>query len=242
MKLNIFVSIALVVLLTACGGESKKVQEKVEDTIVNAENQASKNKSTGSKVESKTKGFTTSTFNKEMVKALPYDGELLYGRSWEDKNGKNILIFTEKTTEKQLYPDEPSTYTINLHAYHFAGDKLIREVKDFEKDCMFDMRARFIEKSITITDIDEDGYAEVTFVYRLGCTSELSPDGLKLMMLENGEKYAIRGNTLVDYSGDGSNVVGGVTNVDDSFNAIPEFLAHAKKIWDEQQIHYKPIK
>ncbi len=181
--------------------------------------------------------FSLGTFNENVAKNLPHTGEIVYGETWQDKNGENTLLLCEKTSEK--YTDCCNEKTKELHAYHYAnsgnGDKLIREIKDYENDCIFDMRARFVEESVNITDIDDDGYAEITFVYRLGCTSELSSDGLKLMMLENGEKYAIRGTTTVDY---GYEVLKGETQIDPSFDNAPAgFLDFAKKIWNEQIVH-----
>lgn len=176
-------------------------------------------------------------YDKSMAKDLKHVGEIVYGENWTDNNGNNILLLCEQVSQKQN--EEGYLTTVNLHAYHYAnsgkGFKLIREVQDHENNCNFDNRTRFVEESVNISDLDNNGYAEITFVYRLGCTSELSPDGLKLMMLENGNKYAIRGDTKVDY---GYEKVGGKTQIDAEFNKAPsEFLQFAKKIWAEQQEH-----
>jgi len=165
-------------------------------------------------------------------------GNLVAGVRWEDVNGGNIVFFTEAITDIPAQ-EGPGAADKELHAYHYkyTGEKyeLVREVKDFEKNCGFEMRARFMESSITVTDLDTNGYAELTFVYRLGCTSELSPDGLKLIMLENGKKYAIRGNTTVNY---GNSQVGGRTKIDSAFKNAPKvFLEFAKKIWKKNQKH-----
>jgi len=185
-----------------------------------------------------TEGLQKGTFTAELAKGLDYVGEIVYGETWQDKNGENLLIFSEKLTSKEI--EGMSETNKELHVYHYAnngsGFKLIREVKDFQEKCLMDNRARFVENSLNITDLDNDNLAEMTFTYRLGCTSELSPDDLKLIMLENGEKYAIRGNTKVDYGG--GQIVGGETNIDDQFKKAPtEFLDFAKKIWEQQQVH-----
>ncbi len=167
-------------------------------------------------------------------------GKILTGKRWQDANGMNIVFFSEVKSEKsaQEFPPDGAR-TVEFHIYHFKkSDKeyeLVREVSDFEKDCWADNRAKLDTKNITITDIDKNNFGEITFTYRLGCSSELSPDGLKLIMLENGKKYAIRGNTLVNY---GQETSGGKTNIDTSFNNAPEsFLAHAKEIWEKAQKH-----
>jgi len=165
-------------------------------------------------------------------------GKILTGKRWQDVNGMNIVFFSEVKSEKsdQEFPPDGAR-TVEFHIYHFKKSakeyELVREITDFEKDCWADNRAKLDTKNITVTDIDKNNFAELTFTYHLGCTSELSPDGLKLIMLENGKKYAIRGNTLVKY---GPETFGGKTNIDTSFNNAPgSFLVHAKSIWEKAQ-------
>lgn len=169
-------------------------------------------------------------------------GNIIEGKRWEDSNGMNIIFFSKAITKNspEILPPDGGT-TIELHVYHYKKEgnkyKLVREVKDFEKNCGFENRANFVTQTIEVTDLDNDNFAEITFVYRLGCTSELSPDGLKLIMLENGEKYAIRGNTYVVY-GENIPAVGGETNIDKNFDDAPKrFLENAKKIWNQSQKH-----
>ena len=216
---RIIISILAVFLLFSCKNKS-------------SENTKEDNKHSNSSV------FKIETFNKSQVDGLNYVGELIEGKTWRDKNGENILIFTSKVQKDYTNDQMPQT-NVELHVYHYIasdnGFKLLREIKDFENKCDFDNRAVFSKNSISITDIDENGYAEAIFVYRLGCTSELSPDGLKLFLLENGNKYAIRGNTIVNY---GYEKVGGDTKIDEEFNKAPKsFLDYAKQIWDKEQIH-----
>ena len=77
-------------------------------------------------------------------------------------------------------------------------------------------------------------------MYRLGCTGDASPVPLKLMMLENSDKYAIRGTTLVDldkiYGGGGK--LGGEKEVDASFKNAPKgFLDFANEQWEIGKMH-----
>jgi hypothetical protein len=216
--------IASLVLLSACGGSNTESQSEANDVI----DQAS---------------YPLIKFEKEKMVRLHYDGEFVDGKAWTDNNGENMLIFTSKMQENPSDDYGPST-NAELRVYHYAdsgnGYILVREVRDFEKDCVFDNRAVFSKNSVSITDLDQNGYAEVIFVYRLGCTSELSPDSLKLIMLENGIKYAIRGNTLVDY---GSEKAGGETSIDPEFDKAPkQFLEHARQIWKKEQEHFQLTK
>lgn len=140
------------------------------------------------------------------IAKLTYKGDIVYKKAWQDLNGENIVLFSNKEHE--------------LFVYHYASKsgeaKLLRKVYDFtEADCEFDLFADFIEKSITVTDLNKDNYAEITFAYQLACISDVSPKALKLLMLQNGEKYIIRGQTEA-YLGN-NEYIGGDKTVDASF-------------------------
>lgn len=240
MKKFFLIAFGAVIMLYACNSSVNQKSnttgnsESTEQTSINSE--SAKNEGNNNRVtELKKLIFDAKKLSKQEINLYKKEmkGEIVNGLRWEDNNGKNVVFFTEAVTKHAGSDDAPESADKELHAYHYKynNDKyeIVREVKDFEKNCMFDMRARFIEESAFVTDLDKNGFAELTFVYRLGCTSELSPDGLKLIMLENGKKYAIRGNTEVDY---GNENIGGETNTDEAFKEAPkEFLDFAKKIW-----------
>ena len=152
---------------------------------------------------------------------LEYAGKMVNKRIWQDANGENIALFTQKKEELFVYH-----YTIN------AGKaKELRKIYDFEKDCEFDLFLEFIDQSIQVTDLDNNNLAELAFAYRKACISDVSPKDLKLIMLENGNKFIIRGTTSIDMPGV---KVDGMKNVDASFNTAPaSFLSHAEKLWDK---------
>lgn len=115
---------------------------------------------------------------------------------FNDKNGVNYVIATTEENTKDDYT------TKKLWVEHFIeGDtkipKLVREITDFERDCPVDNQLDLIKDSFTVNDLDKNGYAEIIFLYKTGCKGDVSPSGLKLMVLENGNKAAIRGKTIV---------------------------------------------
>ena len=86
--------------------------------------------------------------------------------------------------------------------------------------------------ALTLTDLDYDNIAEITFIYRTTCTSDVSSSTQKLIMLEEGEKFALRGSTQV--MGDG-----GEYEIGAGFKSAPdEFLNHAKQLWSEHLTEY----
>ena len=93
-----------------------------------------------------------------------------------------------------------------------------------------DYIARFEPRATKLTDLDDDGYGEVTFAYRYTCTSDISPYNYKLFVLENGEKSILRGHDIVSL---GRETLGDGKFKPAGFAGKPEFLAHAKKVWKQ---------
>lgn len=111
---------------------------------------------------------------------------------WEDKNGFNQAVLAHRVDE--AYPG-----SMELEVRHYvqtdSGPHLMRKIIDFERECEFDNMAGYREGSVMTSDVDKDGFKELTFTYLLGCTSDVSPLPIKLLVLENGAKYIIRGTT-----------------------------------------------
>ncbi len=185
--------------------------------------------------------WSQANFDKNLATGLTYEGEIVDGEQWTDANGKNLLLFCEKDVNHPPTDDMEMTDRY-LYVYHFVdnkdGYKLKNEIKDASTECSFEIRARFMESSVTITDLDNDGVGEMTFCYRLGCSSELSPDDLKLFFIEDSDKYSITGNTFVDYGGGITD--GGVMTLGENFTkADAKFQEHAKNVWENQKVHEK---
>lgn len=168
---------------------------------------------------------------KALSPEMKYDGKLDAGVHWKDKNGDNFVIFSRKENQNQS-TGETSVY---LYVNHYirtpkGSVKQLRQIKDMFERCEFDNMTAFEKDSIQTTDLDGDGIGEITFGYTVDCTSDISPLAFKLLILENGDKYIIRGTTRIDY-GDGT-VFGGEKNIDASLKKGPKaFREHAEKQW-----------
>lgn len=122
--------------------------------------------------------------------------EIVKKVQFNDKNGVNYLIATTEENVKDDYT------TKKLWVEHFIENdtkepKLLREITDFERDCPVDNQLEIIKDSFSVTDLDKNGYAEIIFIYKTGCKGDVSTSGLKLMVLENGTKAAVRGKTII---------------------------------------------
>lgn len=200
----------LILIFVACANSNKK-----EDEPIKIENSA---EDIVKKTQSDFKVLNSSSFN---LSKLTYDGSVVDKRIWQDSNGENIALFTHTTEALFVYHYTKDSDTINL----------LREVYDFEKKCDYDLVLEFIKSSILVTDLDSNNLGELTFAYKKACISDVSPIGLKLLILENGNKFIIRGTTLFIL---GEEKIGGDKHIDPSFENAPNgFLSHANKIWDK---------
>ncbi|MCI0472937.1 MAG: hypothetical protein L0Y76_05065 [Ignavibacteria bacterium] len=167
---------------------------------------------------------------------IKYSGNIVTGKRWNDRNGENILILTKtKVKEKKVrqYGAEENILECELYGYHYVSSggsySLLWKISDFINDCPLDLTLDFIPNSLTITDINGNGIAESTFLYKMACRGDVSPCDLKLMMHENDNKYAVRGT--MDIKADMINEKGSY-KVDKSFDSAPEgFLDYAKEQW-----------
>ena len=98
-------------------------------------------------------------------KTLKVKGKLKHGLRWLDRSGENYLLFSSLTREAK---DLTSVYLYATH-YLVKGDqvKQVRALKDREEQCEFNNMAAFDTQSFGVTDLDQDGMGEVTFIYYL---------------------------------------------------------------------------
>jgi hypothetical protein len=174
----------------------------------------------------------------DLPSEVKYTGAIVTGKRWTDKNGENILILT-KTDLKRVKAKQPDfeeyVNEAELFGYQYVSSggaySLLWKINDLVKDCPFDLTLDFIPGSLSITDINDNGIAESTFLYKLSCRSDVSPSELKLIMHENDTKYALRGNMFIKVPGFSD---GGSYKVDKAFDSAPDgFLDFAKSQWKE---------
>ncbi|MCI4668125.1 MAG: hypothetical protein MRZ79_08180 [Bacteroidia bacterium] len=175
--------------------------------------------------------FAFTSDKREAIPAI-IKGELkvkkaLESASWLDGNGENYFgIFLEEDKAKTL---------TRIQAFHAADMgkgkfRVLKRVIDFVEDCEFDLILDMIPGSLTVTDLDSNRYGEITFLYQMGCVSDVSPLDAKLMLLENGEKYAIRGSTSLRMGGMD---MSGKKKLSDNFEEAHMALqTYAKAQWD----------
>lgn len=176
----------------------------------------------------------------DLPAGLAFKGVVVDGARFQDKNGDNLILLTRvapfKVKRQPLDDNQP--YDAELYGHHFVqkdgGWEPLWTIRDFERNCTFDITCDFVAGSLEITDLDKDGEAESWFLYRTACRSDLSPATQKLLMHEGATKYALRGLARIDVEGES---YGGEYTVDPAFNGAPSvFLAGAKARWERFEL------
>lgn len=164
--------------------------------------------------------------------------------AWRDSNGDNYVLFAlrDRKEEKELtFVGKPVERT--LHACHYTikngHEKRLWEMNDYELVCEFDLFMDYLYKSVSLTDIDKNGVAEICFMYSLGCISDVSPVDVKLMLYENGQKYALRGNSRISSELRTKKNNQPNYKIDEMFENAPKgFLDFAKTHWEQYDVIY----
>jgi len=237
MKLLPVLLITLIIAF-GCNKEQKtsSTGENKKDTIANQQNnsqtKSDPQNANNNNVENNSSSLTNIEYG---ISKLPpilknYDGKIVAMAKWEDKLGRNVLFITE--TEEKGGDNRHK----ELYGYHYLisdeENKQVWKINDFIKDCPVDLTLKYIDKSISITDLDKNGVGESLFLYRMACKGDVSPDDMKLIMHEGETKYAIRGTMRLEISGE--KPFGGEMKIDASFDKAPkEFVDFAKEQWNK---------
>jgi hypothetical protein len=171
-----------------------------------------------------------SKLDKNQIPAsIHYKGALQEAVRFTDSLGDNIVITSQVATKLDV--SDPEVY-----GYHYLvkGDSVKRlwMVYDFIKDCPVDEDAQFIKGTFQVTDLNNDGIAEIWLMYKTVCHGDISPYTMKIIMYEGSKKFAMRGQNKVKV--DDIHYVGGEYTFDKAFNDGPEaFRKFALQLWNK---------
>lgn len=172
----------------------------------------------------------------DIPRDIPYKGVLVEVLEFDDANGHNILILTQtgkfpvsaKSAEGKY---EKLNDRAELFAYCYVTNpgtnsyRLLWKTADAQDCEEFDLYCGYTKKSLSITDLDGDGIAEVCFQHVKSCRSDVSPADRILLMYETNSKFSIMGITTLE----------GMTSeqpmIDARLNDEPLFKAHMEKQW-----------
>lgn len=153
-------------------------------------------------------------------------GNIQDAYSWIDKNGLNIFIRSKLNVEKGRY----------LYVYHFLEKEdnyiQVRKITDFVTNCDFEINAKHQLESIELTDINRDTIGEISFIYSVDCISDVSPATTKLILLNQGKKYAVRGVSKICINEESNQLMGGSYELGNELNAEPVIRRFMEKKWE----------
>ncbi len=195
----------------------------------------------------------------ELPAEITVYGTLNEAWKWTDSLGENIFVLSHEV-KKDVQPKEfdeeaESGFVYTTHYLLKEGKyRAIRTSTDDQRSCSFDLLCDFIPGT-TITDLDNNGYAEIKFQYTKACRSDVSPSALTLVLRENGKNYMLNGIRWIAFAEgmtfniteDNANLEG-TTQLKDELaemqrtmgkyeseyqfsNAPPAFLIFARKEW-----------
>lgn len=211
--------------------EAETVSDKVEDAPAPAEevaNPEAQEEDVVANEEAKTPAKASS----EVVRndddtvidwsTFPLKGEVLQKFAWTDFQGQNAVVMV-----KELRGKTGGAILVTHARFNADGTwTKVRDLKEVIESCEFDLVLDGFVGEWSVSDVDGDSIGEATFAWNSDCVSDVSPTTFKLFMLEDGQKYALRGDTLAEGQG-------GKYTMGPEFATAPKsFEAHAKKAWE----------
>ncbi|MCC6623390.1 MAG: hypothetical protein IT385_19175 [Deltaproteobacteria bacterium] len=171
----------------------------------------------------------TTTLSEDAFEGVELPGQTRKIIGWRDKNGTNAILI------KREWPKGAGA---QLVAYHLnrEGDAswtTLRDYKELVSDCNdFRLTLEPYTGPWSVTDLDNDGYGEATFAWTAGCRTDWSPVTHKVLLVESGAKYVLRGTTKsADSAAD-----------PDFAKAPPTFLDHARSVWASTSTEAPPAR
>jgi hypothetical protein len=156
---------------------------------------------------------------------------------WTDKNGENVAVLTMAYYATMEDHDALKNYAMTVEHVAYPppslAKKVLSTVKDSRENCDdYDMRASFRDEALSVTDLDDDGFGELTFAYYFKCYGHHLAWTQKLVLLEDGTKHTLSSITplMIDPATAHPSFQIDPTFKSDASSAAA-FLDHAKKMW-----------
>ena len=182
--------------------------------------------------------ITEKVSEENLPKEIVFEGKLKEITKLKDAEGEHITLLTEtgEIPSKKIINQEDET-DFKIFAYDYLLDKIDNKYKlnwkiqDYISNCEFDLMMGFLKNTFKITDLNKNGIAEIWTMYSMTCTSDVSPSEMKILMYEGKQKFALRGNSIVN---PGTEKIGGDYKLDEKLSKAPgEFKEFALKMWKE---------
>ncbi|MDY3351140.1 hypothetical protein PG357_03970 [Riemerella anatipestifer] len=180
--------------------------------------------------------------DKSIPQGISFEGKVREVARVEDLQGEHIILLTETgivPSKKVVNADYEKDAKIFVYDYLYDKNenkyKLNWKVQDFILNCEFDLSMDFVKDTFKITDLNNNGIAEIWTMYSMLCTSDISPDVMKIIMYEGKQKYALRGHATLMAGED--KLEEGDYQLDENLSkASKEIKEFALKMWRNNNI------
>lgn len=182
--------------------------------------------------------ITTVKLDKASIPAdIKYAGKIVDAVKFKDADGYHIVFTTETGITDSKGKDNEGFTDAALYAYSYVINNgkpvLSWQVHDFSKDCPVDVLAQYVHGTFAVTDLNKDNKAEVWLMYRIACRGDVSPASMKIIMYEDGKKYAVRGEAKAVLP---TETIGGKYVMDNAFLTNKVFKDYAVQLWQKNMI------
>src|SRR5690606_3137542 len=177
----------------------------------------------------------------DIPKYLEFRGTVVEALRWKDNASEKILVQTvtgqfnwkdyEENSKEYMIQDKSELYVYlfeqkqNDNKFNFSW-----KIYDYTECFGVDWFTGFIPKATTITDLDKDGITEITIPYVLICRGGMDPGVMKIIMYEDGIKYALRGSTMLMC--ESKNPYGGENSASENLKTQPLFQNLLNQRWN----------
>lgn len=161
---------------------------------------------------------------------------------FRDKQGEGLLVLSRVDGQATDADTEQEVDRVVLKAtlYERAGDKAFtpRWNTEQETTCAgLDLDVDFYTDVSDVTDLDDNGVAEVTIANHAYCGGGIEPQGITIELREGQSVYSLTGQSLISPAGE--EPFGGEREDGASFKSAPKALhEHMESVW--QQVYKRP--
>lgn len=162
-------------------------------------------------------------------------GKLVFAQRIHDEKGEHILALRRNAGPSKSSPKSRRIEHIEVNAAYYShqnnGWKQDWTVHDYVDCPGLDAMADFFASSVSVTDINGDGKAEVTIPYKLYCGGGIDSHTVKVILREGPLKLAIRGKSVVKLPGQPA--FGGDHEYDKTLltPAYASYKQHMDRVW-----------
>ena len=118
---------------------------------------------------------------------------------FHDAKGEYLLLLTKRSSPSKSNPNPLRMERQELKAMHFKkvakGWMQEWSINDYVDCPSLDSEANFYLNKVSITDVNNDGHAEVSLPYNLFCGGGLGSKIIKIIMRTKNEKFALWGKS-----------------------------------------------